>query len=241
MNLSDAFDDLLSPLPPVPGLSPAAVARGRRRRQVKLLAAGSGGALALAAAVALALPSDPPVRDSVAPIAGPSSSPPTAPPTAAAAPVLVLEAGGLGYLRGPSSIGRITFAETSATEAQRVVSLAFGPGMPSPLPDCGAEVVQVAYDGGFVLTLDGDRWVGWSSTARPGSRVLRTADGIGLLSTLADLRDAYPDLQVTTGTVGVEWTPSGEGAPEVLTGSLSGTQPSSTVTRIASGSTCVFR
>jgi len=98
-------------------------------------------------------------------------------------------------------------------------------------PDCGAEVVTRQYDGLFLL-LDGDRFVGWV-TGTPG---LTTGDGIGVGATLADLRAAYPDLTVTEGSVGAEWS-SGD---DDLSGFLDGTADSSPVLYERTGSTTVL-
>jgi hypothetical protein len=267
-DLHDALHDLLAPLPPPPALDPAVLHRGARRRRAKLSAVGAGGALALVAvvaAVALGLDGGGPPRlpatatptatssttptpsgpSSTTPATTPATTPSTTPAkTSAQLTPVVLEPDGLGYVSGASSIRHEPFATTSSTTIAQVVSSLFGvAGARNALPDCGPSIEVLAYPTSsdvLSLYLDGERFVGWTVTrrvpAQPSSQHLTTAAGIGLGSTLADLRRAFPTVEVTTGTVGPEWSVAGG-----LAGGLDGTRPSSVVTRIGAGQTCVFR
>lgn len=149
-------------------------------------------------------------------------------------PVIVLESGGLGFLTGRSSIRQVPFGTNAAT-ARQAVTTALGPLTVTALPDCGQGPRTGAARAGFSLLLDGRRFVGWTDQGAPGRR-LTTADGLGIGSTLAQLRRSLGTVTVTRGTLGPEWT-SGRG----LSGLLDGTRPTSRVTVIDSGETCFFR
>ena len=108
-----------------------------------------------------------------------------------------------------------------------------GGGGETASPDCGADGSTRQYEGLFLL-LDGDRFVGWV-TGSPG---LTTGDGIGVGATLADLRAAYPDLTVSEGTLGVEWSTAGDGG---VFGFLDGAQETSRVINVLAGQACLAR
>jgi peptidoglycan hydrolase-like protein with peptidoglycan-binding domain len=149
-------------------------------------------------------------------------------------PVIILEGDGLGFLTGRSSIRQVPFGANAAT-ARQAVTTALGPLTVTALPDCGQGPRTSAARAGFSLLLDGRRFVGWTDQGAPGRR-LTTADGLGIGSTLAQLRRSLGTVTVTRGTLGPEWT-SGRG----LSGLLDGTRPTSRVTVIDSGETCFFR
>ena len=230
-DLGPRLDDLLTALPPTSPLPQGVLDRGARRRRAKLGGGALGLVLAAGGAVALVDPGG--STDTLVPdyAASPSATASPVVSLAPAAPLqLVLEPGGLGYVRGPASLGHVSFADTSAEQARDLAERAFGPGTTSPLPDCGPAVVVATYRG-ITLYLDGPRWVGWSTT----SRTLTTGDGVGAGTTLTELRAAFAEVAVTTATIGPEWS-AGE-----LSGQLTGTTPTSTVARVQSGQTCVFR
>lgn len=155
------------------------------------------------------------------------------PATQAPAPVsVVLRPDGLGFTDGGSSSSSLAFG-SDADDVRAAVDRALGEGGDRATPDCGADVVTRQYDGLFLL-LDGDRFVGWV-TGTPG---LTTGDGIGVGATLADLRAAYPDLSVTEGTLGVEWSTAGDGG---VFGFLDGAQEPSQVTNVLAGQACLAR
>lgn len=66
----------------------------------------------------------------------------------------------------------------------------------------------------------------------------RPGDGLEVGVTLAELRAALPDVQVTEGSVGAEWSTAGDGG---LAGFLDGTDSASTVTSITAGVRCSAR
>jgi hypothetical protein len=229
-DLRDAFASLLDPLPSLGELPERTAVRGARRRRRKLaLLTGTAGVAAFGA-VLLALPGEG-AQDRLVPVP-PEVQPTTAAPVAVA-PTLVLQGEGLDVLTGPASLRHLQLAGTDASTITDAVTRALGTGRTSALPDCGASV-QVVQWPGFALYLDGTRFVGWSEQA--GGEHLTTADGIGVGTTLADLRSARTGVQVRTGSLGAEWS-----LAEGLAGGLSGTQPTSTITRIAVGQTCLAR
>ena len=71
-----------------------------------------------------------------------------------------------------------------------------------------------------------------------GSPGITTGDGIGVGSTLAELRASFPDLEVTEGSLGPERTTAREGGPA---GFLDGTAESSRVNSTRAGISCLAR
>ena len=138
----------------------------------------------------------------------------------------MLQGEGLGLASG-SSTRPLTFADASARSVREALGRALGNSTENE-NDCGAVFVQ--YDG-LVVALRGERFVGWTVPQTSG---LTTADGIGTGTTLAELRDARPGVQVRQ-MLGTEWS-SGE-----LAGFLDGTQDSSRVTGLHSGDVCLAR
>ena len=157
---------------------------------------------------------------------------PTGSPTADVG-AIVLEGDGLGFLTGEASIRHLPFGETDAATIATAVERSLGPGESTPQPDCGPTVVAVRYRD-LTVTLEDGAFAGWSEDGAPGG--LTTADGLGVGSTLADLRASRTDVTVSEDTVGPEF-----GVADGLSGSLDGTSDASTVTRIAAGFTCIFR
>ena len=161
---------------------------------------------------------------------------PTASPTAAST-ALVLEPDGLGLLVGPASVRHLTLAAATADQVTNQLAAALGAGTTTPSPDCGAGL-RTFSSGGLSVLLKDNRFLGWTLQASTGgtAATARTADGIGLGSTLADLRAARPRVTVSTATLGPEFV-----EPGGLSGLLTGTSGSSTVTLLRAGQTCSFR
>ncbi len=174
-------------------------------------------------------------RPSTAPTSTPSSAPTTAPPVApssgpATAVRVVLRPDGLGFTGGGSSTSALPFGTVDAT-VRSAVDRALGEGGELPTPDCGPGSSTVQHENLFLLLQNGD-FVGW----RTGSPGLTTGDGIGVGSTLADLRAALPGVTVTEGTLGPEWLTKGG-----LAGFLDGTDESSLVNSLGAGVQCLAR
>ncbi len=243
-DLARSLDGLTATLPGMTALAPEVLARGTRRRRAKLAAVSTAGVAVVVGGAALLLSGPLNGPDTKVRLAGPSPttapSTPTSPsplpdPTSDPAVQLILEPDGLGYLAGPASIRHLTFADADRATVTSVVSQSLGEQpTTSPLPDCAPAVEVVQYKG-FTLYFDGAKFVGWSEFAKR-VRPPMTADGLGLGVTLQRLRDSLAQVVVSEGTVGVEWSTNGG-----LAGGLDGKAPSSTVTRIGAGQTCIFR
>lgn len=158
---------------------------------------------------------------------------PAAPPVSAepAATRVVLRPDGLGFTDGGSSSSSLAFGAAAET-VTAAVDRALGDGGEFETPDCGPGTSTVQYETLFLRLQDG-RFIGWG-TGSPG---LTTGDGIGVGSTLADLRASFAQVTVTESTVGTEWT-TGEGS---VYGFLDGTAETSRVNSLSGGTTCVFR
>ena len=120
---------------------------------------------------------------------------------------------------------------TDAATVRAATDRALGEGGERPTPDCGPDSSTVQHERLFLL-LQGGEFVGWT-TGSPG---LTTGGGIGVGSTLADLRAALPGVTVTEGTLGPEWSTEGG-----LAGFLDGTDESSLVNSVAAGVRCLAR
>lgn len=155
-------------------------------------------------------------------------------PRVSAEPVTIrvaLRPDGLGFTDGGPSSSSLAFGSDAAT-VKDVLDRALGAGGELETPDCGPGTSTVQYELLFLRLQDG-RFVGWT-TGSPG---LTTGDGIGVGSTLAQLRDSFAQVTVTESTVGTEWT-TGEGG---VYGFLDGTAETSRVDSLSGGTTCVFR
>ncbi len=192
----------------------------------------------LAAAVARLAPS------AVTPTTNPTTTTTTTTPTtttttssstSAPAATLVLEPDGLGLVVGPASIRHLTFTAASADQVGAQLRAALGSGTTSPSPDCGAGLSTFS-SGGLSVLLKGTTFLGWTYQAGRTPATARTADGIGVGSTLTELRAARPRVTVTTSTLGPEFV-----EPGGLSGLLTGTSGSATVTLLRAGQTCSFR
>jgi hypothetical protein len=89
---------------------------------------------------------------------------------------------------------------------------------------------SVRYDGLAVSFLDG-KLAGWSSSAN----AFTTLDGIGVGSTLADLKESFGDVTVMDSSLGVEFSAGTVG------GVIDGKADSAKVTDIFNGQVCIIR
>lgn len=240
--LRSAFEDLLQDLPASPVLPASTARRVARRRGLKLGASALGGAGALVTAAVLVLgttaPSDdrletPAATPSATPVPSPtlertaSPSPSSIPsPTAATSPAatapplqpspapatqprVTLRPDGLGSTGGGSPSSVLPFGADAVT-VRAATERALLAGGEMATPDCGSGSSAVQHESLFLLLQGGDL-IGWA-TGSPG---LTTAEGIGVGSTLAELREALPAVTVTESTLGPEWsTPAPRGHPE---------------------------
>lgn len=231
--LRSALTDLLQALPDDRVLPAATAGRIARRRRLKVTAGALGGVGALAGVIAVGLGLTAPDQDRLGiPAVRPSASASPSPSPSAAAPLrVVLRPDGLGLTDGGSSTSALAFGADAAT-VRAAVDDALGEGGEMPTPDCGAGSSTVQHEGLFLL-LQGGTFVGWV-TGTPG---LTTGDGLGVGSTLADLRASLAGLEVSEGTLGAEWSTTEGG----LAGFLDGTGDASAVTGMAAGVRCLAR
>ena len=116
-------------------------------------------------------------------------------------------------------------------------ALAFGAPAPKHenLPECGQGPRVAAVKSGFGVLYEGTKFVGWSDQGAKGRR-LTTASGLGIGSTLAQVRAAEPDISATSDSLGPEFF-----SETGVSGILDGTKTSSKVTLLYAGETCFFR
>ena len=165
-------------------------------------------------------------------VPSPSATEPVAEPSPPPAqpPGVVLRADGLGFTGGGSPTSVLPFGTDAAT-VRAATDRALLEGGESATPDCGAGSSIVQHENLFLRLQDGE-FVGWV-TGTPG---LTTAEGIGVGSTLEELRAALSGVTVREDTLGPEWsTPSG------LAGFLDGTADTSVVNGMRAGVACLAR
>jgi len=144
---------------------------------------------------------------------------------------VILRPDGLGFTDGGSSTSALPFGTDAAT-VRAAVDRALLEGTERSTPDCGPGSSTVQHENLFLLLKDG-AFVGWV-TGSPG---LTTGDGVGIGTTLVELREALPGVVVTQASLGPEWSTSQGG----LAGFLDGTNASSVVTSVAAGVRCLAR
>jgi len=149
--------------------------------------------------------------------------------------MLILEPDGLGFLVGPASIRHLTFADTSAETIKTSVAHVLGTLKPQPLPECGQGARTSLSQGGFSILLDGTTFVGWSDLGTQGVS-LTTANGLGIGSTLAQVKQAEGPVTLDNATLGPEFFKENG-----ISGFLSGLKDASKVTALYAGETCFFR
>lgn len=150
-----------------------------------------------------------------------------------AKPVLVLAGDGV-------TVGARTVKFDRTTKAQAIAAVTAALGPPTSQGnhgDCAQDAIRyfAKFRGDFELTFVRGKFVGWSADgATP-----RTARGIGVGATLAAVRRAYPDIAVDEGDEangGLGASFQREAGPQ---GWLDGTRPTSKVTGLYAGVTCI--
>lgn len=148
---------------------------------------------------------------------------------------VILEAEGLGFLVGESSIrhmefGTATFEDTK-TALERQVD---AKGDEQQNTECGEGPLRSLAFAGITVYFAEDKLAGWR--VRPGALLaFTTADGVGLGSTRAELEESFGDVDVSDTSLGTEWSAGG------FSGLLDGKQDTSTVEAMWSGMTCIAR
>lgn len=248
-DLRRALDDLAGDLPPSGPLPQRTVQRARRRRAVKLVGSGALAVAVLAGGAGLALTATggedrltpPPAASpgpttpaTPSPSATPSASPSASPSPSPAGARLVLRPDGLELVGGPGGGQVLLLEQAPAATVRQALDAVLGEATENALPDCG-QAVQVRVYATLSVTLDAGVLTGWS-TARDPQGTLRTADGTGVGTTLAQLRVSAPDVEVTETTIGREFT-----VPGGPSGNLSGAGEAAEIEGLRAGNACVFR
>lgn len=151
-------------------------------------------------------------------------------------PRLALDPDGLRWFLQPSGASRTLPFGMAQAEVLASLEKERGLAARGTNADCGAGPVAFAgwADGLSLLFQDG-RFVGWGLDSR-SERGVRTADGIGIGSTRAELDDAMgPPLQVRKTTLGTEFS-AGE-----YHGLFENGRPEARITDLWAGVSCVAR
>ena len=160
---------------------------------------------------------------------------PAASATTVTGPVLTLETNGLSIATGAQPATHYGFGSSDAAVRAALATVLGGTLRVTPSPECGQGPRTTADRNGFSILVDGARFVGWVDQGAP-KRHLTTRRGLGIGSTLTQVRLLLSGVSVSTDTLGPEFfTTSGLG------GLLTGTTGSSRITNIYAGETCFFR
>jgi hypothetical protein len=154
--------------------------------------------------------------------------------TAAAASTLILAPDGLGVALADGRSQRAGFAAPRDLAVEIVAGPVGKQTGQGTNPECGAGPLDnVDFGGGLTLFFQDGKFVGWDIDGRDGSPY-KTAAGIGIGSTMQQLRDAG-DVEVQDTSLGVEFT-AGE-----ISGLLTANRPDGKITNLWAGTTCAFR
>lgn len=132
---------------------------------------------------------------------------------------------------GPAATAR--FGQPRA-KALAVIAAALGKPRSGTYPDCGQDIPigYARFHGGLEITFIAGKFVGWTIDA--GGAGMRTARGIGLGSSRAALRKAYPAVRVDAdASLGVMFT-----IDDDLGGFLDSDKPAAKVASLYAGETC---
>ena len=131
-----------------------------------------------------------------------------------------------------SSGARVAF-DIPRAEAERLVGAALGaPKGTGRNEECGQGPVDTTeFEGGMILSFQDGKFVGWD--AREGSS-FAAANGVRVGMTRQALQ-ALGGATIEESSLGHELTIGG------ISGLLSGTEPTATITSLWAGSTCIFR
>jgi hypothetical protein len=187
------------------------------------------GLAACLAACSPDAPSEPPVE------APPGVAPEPASAAAAAAPLLNLAGEGVSFVDPNSGSARhVEFGADRAMVQQAVASVRGPPTDEGVNAECGAGPLAFAtFGGGLTLWFQDASFAGWALGAN-GGQDLRTAAGLGIGTTRAELDSAY-DATVEESTLGQEFQAGG------MFGILSSAAPDGRVEALWAGVSCVFR
>lgn len=153
-----------------------------------------------------------------------------------ASPRLALDPDGLRWFLQPSGASRALPFGMAQTEVLASLEKERSLAARGTNADCGAGPVEFAgWPDGLSLLFQDGRFVGWGLDNR-AKRGVRTADGIGVGSTRAELDDAMgPPLQVRKTTLGTEFS------VEEYNGLFENGRPEARITDMWAGVSCVAR
>ena len=128
----------------------------------------------------------------------------------------------------------ITFGGPAATAVAAARQIYGQPENLESLEECGAGPIEVSQFAGLTLAAQDGKFVGWWLDGRAKPPLPKTAAGIGIGSTRAELDAAYP-LEEFESSLGDEFTANG------LAGLISGEGKSGKITHLWAGATCIMR
>ena len=139
----------------------------------------------------------------------------------------------------PGAIDDLAFGAPEATViAAMKTRLGASPEKESSQAGCESGANHTVAWPAVLLVFDEGKWQGysWRGKAPPAA----TDKGIRVGSTVAELKAAYPKVEIVESSLGWEW--SVEAGPDLFqTGGLTGPGGDATVDRVSSGDFCAFR
>lgn len=126
------------------------------------------------------------------------------------------------------------FDEAGEAEVRKSATKVWGtPERSGHMEECGAGPVDYAYfDNGLMLYFQDDLFIGWFLEEQA---TITTRDGLGSGSTLAEISEFLPDVEIIETTLGIEFW------GEDLFGVVDGERPDDRVAALWSGIVCLFR
>lgn len=155
--------------------------------------------------------------------------------TAAAVAGLNLAPDGLTLVSESGSARQLTFEAPRAAAIATVTGALGKPIANDHNDECGGGPMDMAsFKGGLTLFFLDGRFAGWDVDPREKGK-FSTAAGIGIGSTLKQLRDVVTVDVQPDSSLGIEFNTGG------LSGLLSANTPEGRITRLWAGNTCIFR
>lgn len=153
----------------------------------------------------------------------------------AAAPALALSVDGLTVVLDSGSTRHANFGMDRDVVVPMVTAALGKPVDTSRNTECGQGPMEfVAFKGGLDMQFQDGKFVGWDVDGRDKGGYT-TMNGVGIGSTLKQLREAFSGVRVENSSLGDEFS-AGE-----LGGLLTSLKPDATITHLWAGSTCQFR
>jgi hypothetical protein len=142
---------------------------------------------------------------------------------------------GLSLLRGDTSVQHLAFGRATATQVDALITATLGSPTRHALSECGQGPRVSSTRNRFSVLYDGTRFVGWTEPGAPG-RHLTSKAGLGIGSTLSEVRSAQAGVKTMSDSLGPEFFVEGG-----ISGMLDGLTAGSKVTLVYAGETCFFR